>query len=276
MNYIHYALPFLMLMSLDIGGRHQPITDYYDIDSRLPIVEVEYTKYQSKIDIFCPPIRIESFNPSIWKTPNSTNVLYPDLMTPCDPTDFLYATFLEMRNEEYVFIAHYPDEKSFEIVVDSSFSYEEARNQAVKYGQALGQIPYLLRFNFQRLILKPGDGHPYSGTITRTYTDLRINAWGVKKENLVHDLAHGSLNGPNGLLNQKDWEAAMAQDVYFPSLYPEKVNNPYDEDVPEFVIYYLVVRWRPERFDPRLVSFLEERFSHRFAVMDQLDWNFHN
>jgi hypothetical protein len=276
MNYTLYALPVLALMSLDIGGHHEPIIDHYDIHSRPPIVEHDEQRYTADIDIICPGIQRESFNPIGFQTPQSTNVLYKDLIIPCDPTDFLYASFVEMRNAEYIFKAHYPNDVSFEIVADSSFTYEEARDHAVNYGKAFGQIPYLLRFNFERLILRPGDGHPYSGTEIKTYTELRINAWGVKKENLVHDLAHASLNGSQGLLNRSEWEAAMRKDRYFPSLYAQNYRDPYEEDVPEFVIYYLVVRWRPERFDPRLVSFLEERFSHRFAVMDRLDWNLHN
>lgn len=271
MNIIHYALPFFMLMSFDIGGKDEPLNTYIDI----PPAPTIY-KYEAKIPTNCNPFMAELFNLNTFTKPQSTNTLYPDLITPCDDSDFLYLTPEEHTINHYIFTAHFPEDVTFTIAVDQSFTYTEAVQQATTYGRTMGQIPFLLRFNFERLILKPGDGHPYSGKEIQTYTELRINAWGVKEENLMHDLAHASLNGADGLLNRREWLAAMRQDGTSPSLYAKNYYDSYQEDAPEVIIYYLVSRWRPERFDPKLVEFINNRFANRFAILDTLEWNFNN
>jgi hypothetical protein len=224
----------------------------------------------------CAPVRIEPFNPNRFTKPWSTNVLYPDLIIPCDDSDFLYITPVSQNDAYYMFIAHFPNDIIFAIQVDTAFTYEEAIQTATAYGYTFGQIPFLLRHNFERLILKPGNGHPYSGQEIKTYTELGLTFMGFKEENLMHDLAHASLNSGQGLLSHQSWKTAMREDGYYPSLYAKTYYAPYKEDAPEVIIYYLVSRWRPERFDPKLVEFINNRFPHRFAILDELDWNFHN
>jgi len=71
------------------------------------------------------------------------------------------------------------------------------------------------------------------------------------------------------------WSSAVREDNYFfPSLYAAQ--HPYDEDVPETIVMYLVSRWRPERFDKELIDFINTNMSSRFEILDTLNWEWPN
>lgn len=223
-----------------------------------------------------PPINlvfeIEDFDPNTYITPDATNILYPLLITEKDHSDFLAITY-QSTDEYHNFVAQFSRGYSLVIKVFTYYSPEEAVTIAREYAHVVGQIPHIIRFKVETLRLFPGDGHPTSGVHTKTYIDLRINKLGVKEENLIHDFVHASLNGGGDtLLDKQQWISAVDKDGFFPSYYA--ASQPWEEDVPESIIPYLVVRWRPERFDPDLIDFYEDKMSARFSILDKLDWNF--
>ena len=223
-----------------------------------------------------PPIviHIDEFFLDKYETPHATNVLYPYLIVDTDPSDFI-AVSHELTSSYHQFRAEFTNSEDVVIRVSTSYVYEDAVEIAIEYGRTIGQIPSLIRLNLKTLTLLEGDGHPSSGEHTVTYVDLRINSWGVKEENLIHDFAHASLNGLNGLLNEREWSSAVREDNYFfPSLYAAQ--HPYDEDVPETIVMYLVSRWRPERFDKELIDFINTNMSSRFEILDTLNWEWPN
>ena len=223
-----------------------------------------------------PPIviHIDEFFSDRYQTPQATNVLYPYLIIDIDPSDFI--TIRHHSTDEYhQFIAEFVHSDDLLVRVSTYYTHEEAVDIAIDYGKTIGRIPPLIRLNIMSITLLHGLGHPSSGSNTITYVDLRINSWGVKEENLIHDFAHASLNGGKGLINREEWQKAIrADNGFFPSLYAQ--SEPFDEDISESIIPYLVSRWRPERFDEELVSFYNEKMQARFALLDRLEWGFEN
>jgi hypothetical protein len=219
---------------------------------------------------------IKDFVVEDYRQPQATNVLYPELITENDLSDFLsldYHNSIGYHN----FISSFTNSEDILIKVSLYYSKEEATTIAFDYAQVIGRLPSLIRLNVRTLTLLEGHGHPSSGSYTITYVDLRINRLGVKEENLIHDFAHASLNGGIGLLAERkdEWEKAVMQDDgFFASEYAASV--PWVEDVPETIIPYLITRWRPERFDPELVDFYNTKLKARFNILDSLNWSFNN
>jgi hypothetical protein len=267
MNPLLYFSALFVLQHMD-GGPPPPIIE------PTPIVFRESYTYD-KVYTQCVIPPAPRFNPNTYQRPQGSNMLFPSTILPCDPTDLVEITF--ENNEMYhTFTAYFTNSDPIIIDVDLSFSKEEAIYHALDYGKVIGQLPSLIRLNVELLTVIAGDGHPFSGEHTQTYVDLPLNTQGVKEENLVHDFAHASLNGRNGVINEREWKEAMELDNFYPSIYAEHHHSgdgdPYIEDVPETMTIYLAIRLRPERFDPAVVEFYNEKLYHRFKILDQFIW----
>lgn len=267
MNLLLYALPFMVLQHAD--GSPQPL----EIEAlSVPLLET-YSYNKSYESCIVPPPN--QFNPNTYVRPQATNMLFPSTILPCDNSDFIEIIY-QGSGVYYDFTAIFSNSKPIHIQVDSSLSKEKAIYHALDYGKVIGQMPPLVRLNVELLTLKAGDGYPFSGEHTQTYLELSLNFMGSKEENLIHDFSHASMNGPNGVINEKEWKEAMQLDNFSPSIYAEHHHSgngdPYIEDVPETMTVYLAVRWRAERFDPSIVDFYNAKMYHRFKILDQLNW----
>ena len=268
MNPLLYSLPFVVFQHMD-GSVSPPIIE------PIPIIFQETYSYD-RVDTQCVVPPYSEFNPNSYIRPQGTNVLFPATILPCDPSDLVEIIY-DGSGLYYNFTAIFDNSNPIQIDVDISLSKEEAVYHALDYAKVIGQMPALVRLNVQLLTLKAGDGYPFSGEHTQTYLELSLNFMGSKEENLIHDFAHASMNGRNGVINEAEWKQAMELDNFYPSIYAEHHHSgnrdPYIEDVPETMTVYLALRWRAERFDPAIVEFYNQKMYHRFKILDQFNWD---
>jgi hypothetical protein len=269
MNPLLYALPFLMLQCSADGSLPPP-----RIESAPVVIQETYT--YDKIYTRCNVPLPSRFNPDTYVRPQASNTMFPSTILPCDSSDFIQVVY-EGSSTYHNFTALFSNSAPIQIDVDASLSKEEAIYHALDYGKVIGQMPAILRLNVYLLTIKAGNGHPFSGEHTQTYIDLPLNFMNAKEENLIHDFAHASMNGRNGVIDEVAWKQAMEMDNFFPSIYAEYHHSgnrdPYIEDVPETITIYLAIRWREERFDPAVVEFYNQKMYHRFKILDKFNWD---
>ena len=238
----------------------------------------------------------------------STNMIYSTLIEPSDPSFLTEVTYIETALryptrtlyyregtepfEVHIYRAVYSNGHEMNFNIDTAFTLEEAKSEAEKIAYMYGQVPGLLLVGMDDFVLFRGEGHPSSGRVTRFYTQVMQNLGHFVEENFMHDMAHASLDWdePNGskqqfdiaddktliphrgVLNKNEWVTVAREDDYFVSYYAKE--NPEREDIAESIIQYLVLRWRPERFDPFVLKFIEETIPGRISYLDQFDWQF--
>jgi len=235
-----------------------------------------------------------------------TGGLAPQLVTPSDPSSLIEINFLEKGTRYYprgdtwsgslsgsfeanVFQATYANDKTMNFVIESSIPFAQAETIAGQAAFIYGQMPALILAGMRDFIVLPGNGHPSSGPVTTFYYDVFYRMGDRIEEGLIHDSAHASLDWParNEMYDIKDnrtllprpgvttrdaWLQAARDDNYYVSTYAK--DNPEREDIAESIIQYLIVRWRPERFDPYHVQFIKETIPNRIAYLDTFDFGF--
>ncbi len=235
-----------------------------------------------------------------------TGALAPQLVTPNDPSSLIEISFLEKGTRYYprgdtwsgslsgsfeanVFQATFANDKTMNFVIESSIPFDTAERIAGEAAFIYGQMPALILAGMRDFIVLPGNGHPSSGPVTTFYYDVFYRLGDRIEEGLIHDSAHASLDWParNEMYDIKDnrtllprpgvttrdaWLQAARLDNYYVSTYAK--DNPEREDIAESIIQYLIVRWRPERFDPYHVQFIKETIPNRIAYLDTFDFGF--
>lgn len=238
----------------------------------------------------------------------STNMIYSTLIKPSDPSLLVDVTYIETAKryptrtlyyqegtgtfDVHIFRATFSNGHEMNFNIDTAFSISEAEQEAQTIAYMYGQVPGLLLAGMDDFVLFKGDGHPSSGRVTTFYTEVMKKLGDFVEENFMHDMAHASLdwdelNGSKqqfdiadnqtliphrGVLEKNEWLSAARSDDYFVSYYAK--DNPEREDIAESIIQYLVLRWRPERFDIYTLQFIEESIPERIAYLDQFDWQF--
>jgi hypothetical protein len=76
------------------------------------------------------------------------------------------------------------------------------------------------------------------------------------EELLLHSFTHASLD----FSFERNWPIVNPRDF-----------STIQSDVAETIFAYLASRWRPERFDPTLIEYVETKLQHRFQVLDNLN-----
>jgi len=236
----------------------------------------------------------------------ATGQLATQLVNPNDPSSLVDVTFLErgtryhVRGDSWtgslsgpfqanVFVARYTEGKTMNFVIEASIPFSDAERIANEAAFIYGQAPALLRAGMRDFIIFPGSGHPSSGPVTTFYWDIFYRLGSMIEEGLIHDMAHASLDWPArnetydikdnqtlvphpGVTTRAAWLNAARLDDYYASTYGK--DNPEREDIAESIIPYLILRWRPERFDPYYLKFIEETIPNRIAYLDTFDFGF--
>jgi hypothetical protein len=175
------------------------------------------------------------------------------------------------------------------VVVETSIARSQAEQIANEVAFMYGQAPALLRAGMRDFIMLPGSGHPSSGPVTTFYVDIFYRMGEMIEEGLIHDMAHASLDWPArnevyditdnvtllphpGVTTREGWLNAARLDDYYVSTYAK--DNPEREDIAESIMPYLILRWRPERFDPYYLAFIEQVMPNRIAYLDTFDFGF--
>lgn len=236
----------------------------------------------------------------------ATGQLAMQLVTPNDPSSLVDVVFVEQGTRYHargatwtgklsgpfqanVFEARFTEGKTMNLVIEASIPRAQAEQLANEVAFKYGQAPALLRAGMRDFIMLPNSGHPSSGPVTTFYVDIFYRLGSMIEEGLIHDMAHASLDWPArnevydiidnqsllphpGVTTKEGWLNAARLDNYYVSTYAK--DNPEREDIAESIIPYLSLRWRPERFDPYYLKFIESNISNRIAYLDTFDFGY--
>ena len=216
----------------------------------------------------------------------------PSTLINIDYIDIVTRYFLEDGSEyqAYLFESQYPNNKIIDILVYNNMSQEEADEIAMTYAYKIGQLPegiYSGVFALHVFITEK-DMVMHSGRFTEHSQEKSSDIYyDSVEELLLHSFTHASLdfNFENrwpildpkdfrtihphvGIIEKDVWMSAVSLDNFYLTQYA--ANNPYTEDVAETIYAYLASRWRPDRFDPELIDYVETKLHHRFLVLDNL------
>ncbi|MCJ8320615.1 MAG: hypothetical protein MJK12_13335 [Colwellia sp.] len=216
-----------------------------------------------------------------------STISFPDLIIDSDPSTYVALDFIGMfprrmwdsRVESFievrahVFTASFDDNLSVELAVNPEFSSEEARLSGEKYLHVFGQIPYDLRRVVNVVWLNKGNEHFVGG-----FSDMLIHSdraeqyieQGILAETFIHEAAH-SLRGTAQDPWSFGWSQAVTDDYHFITPYAQEV--PSGEDIPESIVPYIALRYKPDRISQQDYDTIMEAIPNRIDVFDKLELN---
>ncbi len=208
----------------------------------------------------------------------------PDIIKPSDPSAYLgladarqdYRTMYDrrennwVRRNAYLFNATYKDGLKIEVQVNPEFgSAGEARKEAVKYADVIGQLTTSLRRDVETVWIHKGV-NPFGGgnnnLLIHTGQAVKYIKDGILEETFVHEAAHTSLDSRHA--NRSKWLAAQKADDEFISNYAKDYPN--REDVAESYLPYFAIRYRPDRISKSLASKIMQAIPNRIKYFDSL------
>lgn len=148
-------------------------------------------------------------------------------------------------------------------------SREAARAEVDTYAAPLGRIPAALLSGAEEVEISAVD-NVFQGNkngIFHIYTihGKELIRDGFLEEVLIHEGGHASLERVHA--NTADWRAAQEADGVFVSAYAE--TNPRVEDVPESILAYFALRYRPERLAESHRAAIAAAIPNRLDYFDQ-------
>jgi len=167
----------------------------------------------------------------------------------------------------YLFTATFDDGQTMEIRVNPEFGAEGAMAQAKKYLPYIGQMPFALRKDIEKVLIhkgKKGFGGGGKGILIHTDMGDSYIRGGILAETLCHEASHTSLDRTHS--TAKGWLAAQKSDGAFISGYAK--GNPRREDVAESYLLYFAVRYKPHRIDDKLRETITKTIPNRIAYFD--------
>jgi hypothetical protein len=174
----------------------------------------------------------------------------------------------------YLFTATFDDGQTMEIRVNPEFGADGAMAQAKKYLPYIGQMPFALRKDIEKVLIhkgKKGFGGGGKGILIHTDMGDSYIRGGILAETLCHEASHTSLDHVHS--TTKGWLEAQAKDGIFISGYAK--GNPRREDVAESYLMYFAVRFKPHRIDDKLRETITKAISNRIAYFDSLKLKMH-
>lgn len=206
----------------------------------------------------------------------------PDIIRTDDPTTYVSNTYVGRgrrvvydRREgwvtiwAYLFRATYSDGRHLEFQVNPEFgSIAAAQIEVDKYGPPIGRVPTGLRTNVSSVTIHKGKA-PYGGgnknLLIHTDQTYVYESRDILEETFVHEAAHATLDGPHA--HAQGWQQAQMLDNGFITEYAQE--HPEREDIAESFLFYLAVRYRPERISQNLYDTIMSTMAHRIAYFDQ-------
>jgi hypothetical protein len=174
----------------------------------------------------------------------------------------------------YLFTATFDDGQTMEIRVNPEFGADGALQQAKKYLPYIGQMPFVLREDIEKVLIHAGKkpfGGGGKGILIHTGMGDSYIKSGILTETLYHEASHTSLDRTHS--RAKGWMAAQKKDGGFISGYAK--TNPYREDVAETYLMYFAVRYKPDRIDDKLKAKITKAIPNRIAYFDSLNSKMH-
>jgi hypothetical protein len=216
---------------------------------------------------------------------HGTIFIDPDIVTPEDPTSYESLIYSGRGNRvmydrrvnnwttrnAFLFDARFDDGLGIEVQVNPEFETEEAaRQEALRYMHAIGQLPNALRRDVKTVWLHKGK-EPFGGgnnnlLIHSGQGDEYLRE-GILEETFQHEASHTSLDAEHA--RAPGWLAAQAADLNFISNYAR--DNPLREDVAESFVPYFAARYRRDRISESLSETIEGTIPHRMTYFDSLN-----
>ena len=174
----------------------------------------------------------------------------------------------------YMFNAKFDDGQTMIVQVNPEFGEKEAFAQAKKYLLVIGQMPFALRKDAERVTIhkgKKGFGGGNKGLLIHTGMGESYIRGGILAETFYHEAAHTSLDRTHS--GNKDWLAAQKKDPEFISGYAK--GHPRREDVAETYLLYFALRYKPGRIPEKLKETIKKTVPNRVAYFDSLKLKMH-
>ena len=218
---------------------------------------------------------IPPFGGTVWIT--------PDILGPSDPTSFRSVTYAGRGMEEfwngerwvtidvYRFNVRYAGgQLEFQVHPDFG-SREAARSEVDTYAPALGRLPAALLSGIREVEVHSlgagAQGGPGIIHIDASDAEELIPS-GYLEEVLFHESGHASLDRHR---DSAGWRTAQQADGVFISTYAR--DNPDWEDVPESILPYFAVRYRPDRLSEADRSAILTAIPNRLVYFDEQGFN---
>ena len=180
----------------------------------------------------------------------------------------------------YIFEATFTDGLKTEIQINTEFTFENASQEADKYGFLIGQLSTALRKDVETMWIHKGEeayGGGNNNILVHTgMTDIYENYdSGIVEEALIHEAAHTSIDAyhyPERLTNGENWIEAVNKDGgCYISDYAK--DNPFREDIAELMPLYIAVKYFPERISSELRDKILSCNINRILYLDSLNLN---
>ncbi len=174
----------------------------------------------------------------------------------------------------YIFNAKFDDGQTMIVQVNPEFGEKRAFEEAKKYSLVIGQMPFVLRKDVERVTIHDGKkpfGGGNRGLLIHTGMGESYIRGGILAETLYHEASHTSLDRTHA--GNKDWLTAQKEDPEFISGYAK--SHPRREDVAETYLMYFAVRYKPERISKKLRDTIKGAVPNRIKYFDSLKVSMH-
>jgi hypothetical protein len=225
----------------------------------------------------------------------------PDIIKDSDPTSFVSLTYIgqetrfmfdrrgskSKKYNAHLYIAAFDDGVEMEIQVNPEFSQASALKLAEIYSRPLGQMPFTLRKHIKYVFIHDGN-YDFSGNLNSSegiydasgdgsFSDgwvlihtLRGDEYiadNILAETLVHEAVHATFERDHA--GSAKWLQAQQQDIGFITTYAQQYHT--TEDLAESFLFYLAVRYKPDRISDELNQTISTTIKHRINYFDTLN-----
>lgn len=170
----------------------------------------------------------------------------------------------------FLFAANFNDGTKLEIAINPEFeTLEAARKEAMRYANALGQLPTTLREGIKKFSVHKGDKGFHAGTgaiiVYAGKADNRLS-YDHLEESLFHEAVHASWDAQHR--KAPDWVNAQKADGRFLTKYGQK--SPEREDLAETALFAYAILHYPDRFPPVDTQDTVDAVSNRIDYIKKL------
>lgn len=232
---------------------------------------------------------------------NGSIFVDPDIIIDSDPTTFVGLTYIGQEERfmfdrrvdkpktynAHLFIAAFDDGVEMEIQVNPEFSQTSALKHAEMYSRPLGQMPFTLRKHIKFVFIHGGN-YDFSGGLNssqgmydasgdESFSDgwvlihvlrgYEYIAGNILAETLVHEAVHATFERDHA--KSAKWVQAQQQDLGFITTYAQKYHTM--EDLAESFLFYLAVRYKPDRISDEIYQTVSTTIEHRINYFDTLN-----
>ena len=219
--------------------------------------------------------------------------LYTDcnILTKKDPTAFQNISFVKEKKikwwdrrkatssgwkensfKVFIFKATFEKGRTINIRVNAEFeTKDKSEEQAIKYGQMVGQLPNFLRKNVKTLTIHKGNNDWGGGNKDiLIHIDKKYEV--CEEEVMMHESGHTSLDWNwGGSVKSSKWKKAAKADNKFISRYAKEFTE--REDVAETINWWIAVRCKPGTISESNYKKILDGIPNRLKYLDEQNYD---